>query len=152
MYIYRHDESHALAVWAVERMTNEEWDLHFEHVRSLLKWYSKTGKRPGCMIIIGPNFERPDAKRRTTLAQLTDAPGFNSFVALIQPNTALRAILTTFRWLHKTPKHEYVAFATSAEGTKWLEARRGEPLPQHRQMLAEVEHDVYAAIGRSLSA
>jgi hypothetical protein len=142
MYIHRHDESQALAVWFFDSVSGAEWDQHFEHLRQVATWTGKTGKRACCLLVVGKSFERPDAMRRASLTALTEAPGYNPYVAFVSPNTALRAILTMFSWFQKAPKYEMEFFATAAEGTKWLDQNRGGGIGRLTSMLREVESEM----------
>ncbi|HWL87303.1 MAG TPA: hypothetical protein VNO21_15975 [Polyangiaceae bacterium] len=146
MYIYRHDTREAIAVWVFDRTTIEEWELHFEHLRDLATWSGQTGKRAAALLL-ATNFERPDPKRRAELARCTEAPGYDPYVAFIAPNAALRAVLTMFRWVQKTPKYELDFFATSRDGATWLEDKRGERLHRLREFLAEIRIDYRRAAG-----
>jgi len=140
MYIHRHDVPEAVAVWLFDRPTVEEWELHFEHLRELATWSDRTGKR-ACAMILNHHFERPDAVRRAELAKCTEAPGYDPFVAFVAPNAAMRAVLTMFTWVQKTPKYELDFVATSRDGVTWLEEKRGARLEKLREFLTEIRVD-----------
>ena len=140
MYIHRHDAHEGVAVWLFDRTTVEEWELHFEHLRELATCSDRTGKR-ACAMILARHFERPDPKRRAELAKCTEAPGYDPYVAFVAPNAAMRAVLTMFTWVQKTPKYELDFFPTSREGAAWLEDKRGARLEHLRGFLTEIRVD-----------
>jgi hypothetical protein len=93
MYLSRHDERDALAVWFFHRSTSAAWDEHVGDVLSVGGWSRACGKR-GAVVPITSDFTRPDAVRRAELTRLTEAPGYASYVGFVSPNAALRRILT----------------------------------------------------------
>jgi hypothetical protein len=142
MYVHRHDSQEAVAVWSFNRTTPEEWDEHFGHLREVATWSRATAKRAACLLIGGKDFDRPDAKRRQELAQLTEAPGYDPYVAFVTPNTALRAVLTVFKWVQKAPKYEMDFFGSSSEGVHWLARQRGGRIIVLERMLRDVEREI----------
>jgi hypothetical protein len=125
MYCHRHDANEGLAVWAMGAASQAEWELHFTHLREVATWSRRLGKRAACMLLSLKDFDRPDARTRQELAKLTELPGYDPFVAFVSPNTAVRATLTMFKWVQKTPQYEMDFFATSGEAIQWLARKRG---------------------------
>src|ERR1700743_896120 len=114
MYLHRHDERAGLAIWLFDKATDVEWEAHFAHLRPLPPW-AKPGGRRVAAILITKDFDRPDAKRRAELARLTEAPGYDPYVAFVSANVAVRAMLTMFSWVQKTPRYEMDFFATTID-------------------------------------
>lgn len=137
MYIHRHAADDALAVWVFQASTPQEWDAHFEHLREVATWSGKAGRR-GATMLIARDFSRPDAQRRTELAQLTEAAGYDPYVAFVSPSAALRAVLTMFGWVQKAPRYEMDFFGSSEGALGWLEKKRGGSLEKMRSMLTDI--------------
>jgi hypothetical protein len=151
MYLHRHDEEEALAVWLFSRATDAEWDEHCGHLRAIATWSKKTEKRAAC-VLIAMDFDRPDAKRRQELALLTKAPGYDPYVAFVWANAAVRAVLSVFQWVQKAPKYEMDFFPTTTEAVKWLGTKRGGRLFALEDMVRDVERDISTAARVRLAA
>lgn len=136
MYLYKHSEQESLAVWVFAEASGEEWDLHFEHLRQVATWSTKTGKRAATMII-SRGEKGLNARRRAELVRLTEAPGYDPYVAFVTLNVPLRAALTMFGWIQKAPRYEMNIFSRSDDAFAWLEKKRGTSLPSLAEMLAE---------------
>jgi hypothetical protein len=146
VYLHRHDNREALAIWAfLGGVTGAEWDQHFAHLRDIATWSTKTGRRAAC-VLLAPDFDPPDAKRRRELATLTDAAGYDPFVAFVSPNAAIRAVLTVFKWVQKTPKYEMDFFPDTKEAVHWLGTKRGGPLDRLDRLVMEVEAELSARV------
>jgi hypothetical protein len=125
MYLHRHDESGRLAVWLFDKSSSKEWDEHFEHLKALAGWSAKGGPRAVAVLIAGA-FARPDAHHRVELARLTEAPGYDPYVAFVMPNLAVRSVLTMMGWVQRAPRYEMSFVASTDEALTWLDARRGD--------------------------
>ncbi len=123
MYLHRHDESGRLAVWLFDKSSSKEWDEHFEHLKALSGWSAKGGPRAAAVLIAG-SFARPDSHHRVELARLTEAPGYDPYVAFVMPNLAVRSVLTMMGWVQKAPKYEMSFVASTADALTWLDTRR----------------------------
>jgi hypothetical protein len=146
VYLHRHDSKEALAIWAMAgQVTGAEWDQHFTHLRDVATWSTKTGKRAAC-VLLAVDFAHPDAKRRRDLALLTDAPGYDPFVAFVSANAAVRAVLTVFKWVQRAPKYEMDFFPNTKEAVRWLKTQRGGQLTAIDRMVREVEAELSARL------
>jgi hypothetical protein len=137
MYLYRHDEHAAFAVWVFDRGTPEEWDLHLQHVSMVSAWPRRIGKRTAAVLALA-DFARPNAARRAELVRITNTPGYDPYLAFIMPSRAARALLTILGWVHKAPQYEIAFHGNSTDALAWLESKRGEELPGLRNMVAEL--------------
>lgn len=135
MYSFAHDEANSLAVWVVDRLDADEWQLHFEHLRSLAQWSTRTKRRAAVVLVPGNAFDRPNALIRAELARLSGAVGYDPFLAIVTPNVAARGLLTMLQWVQRRPRWELEAFGDVASALYWLERRRGQPLPGLRIMV-----------------
>jgi len=149
MYVHRHDANEALAIWVFQQSTPEEWDRHFEHLREVATWSNKSGRR-GAAMLVARDFSRPDSKRRAELARLTEAAGYDPFVAFVSPSAALRAVLTMFGWVQKAPRYEMDFFGTSDAALRWLEKKRGGSLTKMQAMLEDVRSQYKKETGGEL--
>jgi hypothetical protein len=138
VYTFAHDEAQSLAVWAVDKLTPDEWGQHCDHMRQVARWSTTTQRRAAIIIIPGNAFDRPDAVRRAELTRLTNAPGYDPFLALITPNVAARGIVTLFKWVQTKPRWVLETFPDTVSGLVWLEECRGEALPALHAMTADV--------------
>lgn len=140
MYVSRVDTDEVVALWVFEESTPEEWDAHLRDLARYIASFKASGRR-GASLIIARDFSRPATEHRAELTRLTDLPEFNPFVAFVNPNAALRAVLAMFGWMQKAPRYELDFFGSSAAGLAWLEKKRGTKLPQlssfHSEVLAE---------------
>jgi hypothetical protein len=125
MYLHRRDEVGKLAVWLFDKASPQEWDTHFEHLEQIAAWPQGRGDR-AATVLIAASFDRPNAKQRAELARVTEAPGFDCYVAFVTPNLALRSVLTMLGWVHKAPKYEIGFFANTDEALIWLHGRRND--------------------------
>ncbi|UJR79131.1 hypothetical protein [Sandaracinus amylolyticus] len=137
MYVHAHDPVRGLAVWYFGEMSDEDWAQHFAHLDELATWSRTIGKRAACVVILG-RFELPDAKRRAALAERTEQPGYDPYVAFVAPNAAALGALTVMRWLQKKPQYESGFVSSPDEARAWLEQRRGERLAALGRMLDDV--------------
>jgi hypothetical protein len=124
MYLWRHDERAGLAVWLFDNASQDDWQAHFADLRTITSWAKPAGRRVAAILIFR-DFDRPDAKCRAELARLTEAPGYDPYVAFVSANFAVRAMLTMFSWVQKAPRYDMDYFGTTAEALSWLEGRRG---------------------------
>lgn len=124
MYLHRHDDEGRLAIWLFDKSTSEEWDAHFEHLKQLAAWPPSNGKRAAAMLI-ARTFDRPNAERRVELARLTEAAGYDPYVAFVTANLAARSVLTMMGWVQKAPRYEMSFFPGTNEALTWLETKRG---------------------------
>jgi hypothetical protein len=124
MYLRRHDERAGAAVWLFDNANQDEWVAHFADLRQIAAWAKPAGRRVAAVLIFR-DFDRPDAKARAELARLTEAPGYDPYVAFVSANFAVRAMLTMFSWVQKAPRYEMDYFGTTAQALSWLEGRRG---------------------------
>jgi hypothetical protein len=136
MYLERHDERAGAAVWLFDNADPEDWANHFADLRKVAEWTKPGGRRAAAMLIIR-DFDRPDPMTRAELARLTEAPGYDPYVAFISPNFAVRAMLTMFSWVQKTPRYEMDYFGTTDEAIVWLEGRRA-ALPVLRGLVRDL--------------
>jgi hypothetical protein len=137
MYLHRHDEDGKLAVWLFDKATEQEWEAHFEHLKQLAAWPASRGKRAACVLISGA-FDRPTTRQRVTLARLTEAPGYDPYVAFVMPNLAVRSVLTMMGWVQKAPRYEMSFFPGTAEGLTWLHEKRSDARPGLQAMVDAV--------------
>jgi hypothetical protein len=77
-------------------------------------------------VLIAGSFARPDASHRGELARLTEAPGYDPYVAFVMPNLAVRSVLTMMGWVQKAPKYEMSFVASTDEALIWLQTRRND--------------------------
>ncbi|WP_157069192.1 hypothetical protein [Sandaracinus amylolyticus] len=131
------DERLGLAVWYPSRPTAAEWDQHLKDVEDVIGWSKKLGARPAIMLLAN-DFERPDARTRARLTELTGAPDYDPHVAFVNSNAMLRGVLTVFSWMHRSPNYEMGFLADEDAGVAWLEERRKASLPMLRTLLYEV--------------
>jgi hypothetical protein len=125
MYLHRHDEVGKLAVWLFDKTSPQEWEAHFEHLKQLAAWPQGRGGRAAA-VLIAASFDRPNAKHRVELARLTEAPGYDPYVAFVTPNLAVRSVLTMMGWVQKAPQYEMSFFANTDEALTWLHGRRND--------------------------
>ena len=149
MYVHRHDANDALAIWVFQNSTPEEWDEHFAHLRDVATWSNKTGRR-GATMLVARDFSRPDSKRRAELARLTEAMGYDPYVAFVSPSAALRTVLTMFGWVQKAPRYEMDFFGSSDAALRWLEKKRGASLSKLQAMLTDIRTEYKKATGGEL--
>jgi hypothetical protein len=135
MYSFAHDEANALAVWVVDHLDAEEWQLHFDHLRELAQWSTRTKRRAAVVLVPGNAFDRPNALIRAELARLSEVAGDDPFLALVTPNVAARGLLTMIQWVQRRPRWELEDFGDASAALYWLERRRGAPLPALRIMV-----------------
>lgn len=139
MYDFEHDPTNALAVWIFGSATPSEWEAHFGHLRELATWSGKTGRRAAALLI-NKTFDMPSAELRAKLTEHTVLPGYDPYVAFVAPNKTMMTVLTLFSWFQKKPRYETQFVSSSDAGILWLEERRGERLPELRDMAARVMH------------
>lgn len=149
MYLHRNDAQESLAVWVFADATPAEWDLHFEHLRHVATWSAKTGKRTAALLV-SRGEKGLDARRRAELVRLTEAPGYDPYVAFVTLNVPLRAALTMFGWIQKAPRYEMSIFSRSNDAFAWLEKKRESSLPTLATMLAEVRSIYESETGKEL--
>ena len=132
MYFCEHNEARALGVWMFRGgdTTPAEWEAHLSDVETVSRWHARTKLRPAIVIVLLEGAGRPDAVTRQKLAQATEQPGYNPYLAFVSSSTLVRGTLTAMRWLQKTPHYELEIFADSPEAIAYLERRRGQPLPE----------------------
>lgn len=135
MYSFSHDEAASLAVWVLDRPEPDDWKAHFGHMRDVARWSTRNKQRAAVVIVPGGAFDRPDALGRAELSRLSEAPGYDPFLALVTPNVAARGMVTMIKWLQMRPRWELEPFGDVAGALDWLEQRRGEPLPGLRIMV-----------------
>lgn len=150
MYLHHHDEPTSCAIWIFHNPIAADWEAHFDHLRTLATWSGKTGKR-AATILIAPTVDRPDAKQRTQLSRLTEAPGYDPYVAFVTPSAALRAVLTMFGWVQKAPRYEMNFFGSSDAGVRWLEDKRGERLGSLQEALTGLRGEFRQKTGQDLT-
>jgi hypothetical protein len=137
VYEKRMDARRGLAVFRMVAATAAEWEEHFRDLDEVATWSGRLGFRAAVMVLPGPNFELPEARRRAELATKTSQPGYDPFVAIVQPNGVARGMLTMLQWMRRGIADDHAALSTEREALSWLEKRRGEPLPELANLLAE---------------
>lgn len=135
MYMSAHDEHRALAVWSLSSMSDAEWKHHFDDMARLTTWQKPMARRPAVLLLLGGGFSRPDAKKRLRLAEASDAPGYDPYLAIVTQNPVARGLLTVLSWTHTKPKYVVSVFGDTASARAWLEEQRGEPLPELDRLL-----------------
>lgn len=150
MYISDHDPQRALAVWIFDSATPAEWELHFEHLRSLATWSTRTGTR-AAVLFINRSFDMPSTELRAQLTELTARPGYDPYVAFVAPNKTMMTVLTLFSWFQKKPRYETRFVSTVEAGLAWLEEKRGGPLPALREMAVKAQHRTSASEDRAMA-
>src|SRR5687768_14927693 len=136
MYVSAIDEKQGLAVWYPSNPDAEDWKLHLADVERLCGWSKQLGMRPA-VILLANEFERPDAKMRAKLAEITGRSNYDPYIAFVSSNVMLRGLLTMLGWMHAKPSYEISYLATEDEAVRWLERSRGESLPNLRPLIHE---------------
>jgi hypothetical protein len=149
MYASAVDEKSSVMVWYPSDPTPAEWDAHFADVETCIGWSRRTGVRPA-VLLLANEFARPDAKLRMRLAAITGHVDYDPYIAFVNSNAMLRGLLTVLGWMHTKPSYEIEYLASEEAGIAWLEQKRGMPLPQLRQLVAEVR--VKALMPRAAAA
>ena len=142
MYMSAHDERRGLAVWSISSMTDAEWDLHFEDMARITTWPRPAARRAAVLLLLGGAFARPDAKKRLRLAEASDAPGYDPFLAIVTQNPVARGVLTVLSWTHTKPKYVVSIFGDTPSARAWLEEKRGEALPEIGALLTGLDTPV----------
>jgi hypothetical protein len=135
VYVSAHDEREKLAVWVVGSLTAEEWERHFADLRELAGWSKRGSKRAAVVLVLTNAFDRGDAKSRATLAELTEADGYDPFIAVVTKNPFARSVLTVLMWLQSKPSYEIKFHGAADDALDWLERCRREPVDKLRGML-----------------
>jgi hypothetical protein len=131
------DARRGLAIFRMAAATPSEWEAHFRDLDEVATWSARLGFRAAVMVLPGPNFELPEARRRAELAAKTSQDGYDPFVAIVQPNGVARGMLTMLQWMRHGIANDHVAVSNEREALTWLEQRRGEPLPELANLLAD---------------
>jgi len=139
MYWSAHDNVQQMAVWVMDgpSVSTAEWDRHFADITRVAGWGREGGKHPVVMLFIGRLFLPPDALRRRQIAEATSAPGYNCALGIVTPNLLMRSVMTAIRWVRgaKPDAHPSEFFAEAAAAFRWLEGKRGEPMPGFKSLL-----------------
>ena len=149
MYVSRVDTDELVALWVFDESTPEEWDAHLRDLATYIASFKGSGRR-GASLIIARDFSRPATGHRAELTRLTDLPEFDPFVAFVNPNAALRAVLAMFGWMQKAPRYEIDFFGSSGAGLAWLEKKRGMKLNKLTSFHEEVVAEYRQKMGRDL--
>jgi hypothetical protein len=100
------------------------------------------GQRPDGILkvmIFAPGYPRPSATTRKRVTDVIKRSRVRKyFFAMVTESILIRGILTAIQWVQPAPPgHEYTAHATFEDAARWLEERRGAPLPFLDRLLAE---------------
>jgi hypothetical protein len=148
MYISDHDPQRSLAVWVFDSATPAEWEVHFQHLRELTTWSTRTGQR-AAVLFINKSFDMPSTELRAQLTDLTGRPGYDPYVAFVTPNKTMMTVLTLFSWFQKKPRYETRFVSNVEAGLAWLEEKRGGPLNALREMVRQAQHRTEEAVDRA---
>jgi len=137
MYVARSDWKLGIAVWWCEGIfTDAEWEETFRHRRELCAHSPGLSFRPAVLLYV--ESERASPLRRKQLADLSDHPAYNPYIAFISTDQEVRGVQTAMRWIGQSPHYDKELFETIEPGLTWLEEKRGMPLPALRKMAGDV--------------
>lgn len=131
MYAAQHDLQHAVAVWRMSGpLSAAEWAQHCGDMERMARWPS--APRPAVLLEVSGFV--PTARQRAELAELSARPGYRPYVAMVTSNALLRGALQAIHWLQRRAAYEMEITGDLESALRWLEHRRGEPLPVLRAM------------------
>ncbi|HEU4403779.1 MAG TPA: hypothetical protein VFS43_00570 [Polyangiaceae bacterium] len=144
MYARAIDERRGLVVWYPSRPNPADWEAHLRDVAQINGWSKRLGFRPA-VLLLADEFDRPDAKMRQRLAQITGERSYDPYIAFVNANAVLRGVLTMLSWMHPRPSYDLTYSPDESAGIAWLEQRRGERLPELRLLSIEARGQVRKA-------
>ncbi|WP_394841833.1 hypothetical protein LZC95_32745 [Pendulispora brunnea] len=137
MYIARWDWQIGIAVWWFEGIsTDAEWEETFGHRRDLCVHSPSMPFRPAVLLYL--DCDRPNALRRKQLADLSDHPNYNPYIACVAKTEELRGAQLALRWAGSHPNYDKEIFRDVEPALAWLEMKRGTHLAPLRLMVRDV--------------
>jgi len=150
MYIARWDWQIGIAVWWFEGLlTDEEWEETFGHRRDLCAHSPSLPYRPAVLLYL--DSDRPNAIRRKQIADLSDHPHYNPYIACVAKTEELRGAQVAMRWAGTHPNYEKEMFRDVDPALDWLEEMRGTRLAPLRLMVRDVQRLARRATARPQS-
>jgi hypothetical protein len=138
MYTMAEDRDEGLVVWSFNGvLSQDEWKAHFDDIRALKSWSPTLSKRVAVILVLDDT-DRPTPLQRQTIADLTDSPSYNPYLALVSGNPLVRGALTAIRWLRPNPYYEESTHASVQSALRWLEGKRGASLSAFGPLLRRV--------------
>ncbi len=136
MYYSEFNQARAALVCRIARGGDEENDFgpHIERLVSAAEAVHGGGLRLALLIIIDPGHPLPNSVWRRKVAEATSNAHFRPYFAVVTDNPLARGMLTALSWLRPQRFEAHVGPAED-KALAWLEAKRGEPVPELRIML-----------------
>ncbi len=136
MYGCSTDVQRGLAVWCFgsEKVSQQAWDQHCKDVRALCDWTHLTSRPCVLIYVLGGMFV-PNAQQRQQIAQLSSHPDYRPNLAVVSGNPLIRGVIQVFTWLQQSQPYRIAPFDDVGSALRWLEADRGQPLPELLHLL-----------------
>ncbi len=122
--------------WFSGMVSDAEFEETLEHRRELCAHSPKLSFRPSVLLFAGA--EPPNALRRRQLCSVQDHPHYNPYIACVTRDPRQQGTSVALRWIGGRPNWDESIFTTLDQGLAWLEAKRGTPLPELREMVDSV--------------
>lgn len=110
---------------------------HFARLEELTALRRAGTKQLALLVVFDPGYPLPNAGNRKRAAQVTAAPHFDHFVAIVSASPLVRGVLTAINWL-RPQQHVNEVFTSPWEAIGWLEEKRGERLNTLREIEARL--------------
>lgn len=139
MYYSEFDQARAVLVCRIARGGDEQNDFgpHLERLTSAAEATFGHGPRLALLIVIDPGHPLPDSVWRRRVAEATSNDHFRPYFAVVTDNPLARGMLTALSWL-RPQRFEAQVGPSEDRAIAWLEAKRGEALPEVRVLLERV--------------
>jgi hypothetical protein len=114
--------------------------------------WKHSSARPCVLIYIHEDRFVPNATQRRDIAERSKHPDYNPNLAVISSNPLVRGAMRMFSWFQVREPYRIAAFPEVHSAVSWLEADRGEKLPQLLELLAQAQRELGILPGNALEA
>ncbi|MCC7070912.1 MAG: STAS/SEC14 domain-containing protein [Deltaproteobacteria bacterium] len=139
MYYSEFNQARAVLVCRIARGGDEENDFgpHIERLSSAAEAVFGGDKRLALLIVIDPGHPLPNSVWRRKVAEATSNAHFRPYFAVVTDNPLARGMLTALSWL-RPQRFEAQVGPAEDKAVAWLEAKRGERLPELKLILERI--------------